>query len=209
MDFSNKKKGRMNFMSYMIVVKTKNSTIIAADSYSTYPNKELKDANYKKIHKLSKDLCIALNGINEVLKNGKLVDINTTFQNYFQEVTKENLADKVRLYATFLKSTCDKYYQDIRFFVIFKNVLYRVDVIHNQPISIEYLDENQEDYMTSGEDEYLMYGLLHIKPEDLKLSVFNLLDKCILSVEDVIHLDSIRNPEGYRTVGGKVQWMII
>lgn len=210
MELANKKKERMNYMSYMIVVKTKQNIIIASDSYSTYPNKELKDANYKKIHCIKdNELYIAMNGLNTVIKNGELVDINTTFMDFFQDINNSNVHQAVKDYAEFLKSSCDKFFMDIRFYVIYKKTMYRVDVVHNQPVFIEFLNENDEDFQTSGEDEYLMYGLLHLKRDDLNLGGKELLEKCIGSVKDVIHLDAIRNPEGRRIVGGKVQWLVL
>ena len=66
-------------MSYMVVIKNVNGIVMASDSYSTYPDRTLKDSNYKKIHCLIPNvLCVGITGINQVYVGKELVDINGT-----------------------------------------------------------------------------------------------------------------------------------
>ena len=87
LEMTNKKGYRRNFMSYMVVIKNVNGIVMASDSYSTYPDRTLKDSNYKKIHEIIPNiLCIGITGINQVYVGKELVDINGTLLEYFRAV---------------------------------------------------------------------------------------------------------------------------
>lgn len=70
-------------MSYMVVMKNKSGVILCSDSYNTYSNRELKDGNYQKIHRINDSLVIAGTGINQIYdNNNQLRDI----WNYIKEL---------------------------------------------------------------------------------------------------------------------------
>lgn len=207
---TNKKGDRRNFMSYMVVIKNVNGIVMASDSYSTYPDRTLKDSNYKKIHCLIPNvLCVGITGINQVYVGKELVDINGTLLEYFRAVSDKNIADIVKKYSEFLKITCDREYKDMRLMVAYKKTLYRVDIMHNNKPFIEFYKENELDIITSGEEEHIVSGLRDFTCSDMFSSLEEALKTCIQSVKNEILLEKNLYPKNQRAVGGKVQYVVI
>lgn len=210
LEMTNKKGDRRNFMSYMVVVKNVNGIVMASDSYSTYPDRTLKDSNYKKIHEIIPNiLSIGITGINQVYVGKELVDINGTLLEYFRDITDNNISEIVNKYSEFLKITCDRECKDIRMIVAYKKTLYKVDIIHHKDSFIEFYNENELDIITSGEEEHMIYGLSSFIRSDMFTSLNVVLEKCIQSVETEIRLEKNLYPQGCRAVGGKVQYAMI
>lgn len=210
LEMTNKKGDRRNFMSYMVVIKNVNGIVIASDSYSTYPDRTLKDSNYKKIHEIIPNvLCIGITGINQVYIGKELVDIHGTLLEYFRDITDNNIAETLHKYSEFLKITCDRECKDIRMMVAYKKTLYRVDIIHHKSLSVEFYNENELDIITSGEDEHMINGLKDFSREDMFVSLEKILEKAILSVKTEIKLENNLYPQDYRVVGGKIQYAVI
>lgn len=210
LEMTNKKGDRRNFMSYMVVIKNVNGIVMASDSYSTYPDRTLKDSNYKKIHEIIPNvLCIGITGIKQVYIGKELVDINGTLLEYFRDITDNSITETVNKYSKFLKITCDRECKDIRMIVAYKKTLYRVDIIHHKSLSIEFYNDNELDIITSGEEEHMINGLRGFIRSDMLTSLNKVLKKCIQSVETEIRLEKNLNPQGCRAVGGKVQYAVI
>lgn len=197
-------------MSYMVVMKLKNGVIFASDSYSTYPDKTLKDSCYKKIHCIQPNcLYVGITGMNMVFNNqSQLIDINNTLADFFLSAADDTITDKVNQFAQFLKISCDRLIQDIRIIIAYKKTLYKVDIIHEQNPVIEFYDENQEDIITSGEDIHAVNGILQFEKDDFNLSLNEALEKCIQSVEYEITVERMIRDKEHQIVGGKVQSII-
>lgn len=210
LEMTNKKGYRRNFMSYMVVIKNVNGIVMASDSYSTYPDRTLKDSNYKKIHEIIPNiLCIGITGINQVYVGKELVDINGTLLECFRGVSDNNIAEIVNKYSEFLKITCDRECKDIRMMVAYKKTLYRVDIVHHKIPSIEFYNDNELDIITSGEEEHMINGLNSFTRTDMFNSLDIVLEKGIQSVETEIKLEKNLYSQGYRAVGGKVQYVVM
>lgn len=210
LEMTNKKGDRRNFMSYMVVIKNVNGIVMASDSYSTYPDRTLKDSNYKKIHCLIPNvLCVGITGINQVYVGKELVDINGALLEYFRAVSDKNIADIVKKYSEFLKITCDRECKDMRLMVAYKKTLYRVDIIHHKIPSIEFYNDNELDIITSGEEEHMINGLNSFTRSDMFNSLDIVLEKGIQSVETEIKLEKNLYSQGYLAVGGKVQYAVM
>ena len=137
------------------------------------------------------------------------MDINGTLLEYFRDVSDNNIADIVKKYSEFLKITCDREYKDMRLMVAYKKTLYRVDIIHHKIPSIEFYNDNELDIITSGEEEHMINGLNSFTRSDMFNSLDIVLEKGIQSVETEIKLEKNLYSQGYRAVGGKVQYVVM
>ena len=137
------------------------------------------------------------------------MDINGALLEYFRAVSDKNIADIVKKYSEFLKITCDREYKDMRLMVAYKKTLYRVDIMHNNKPFIEFYKENELDIITSGEEEHTVSGLRDFTCSDMFNSLDIVLEKGVQSVETEIKLEKNLYSQGYRAVGGKVQYVVM
>lgn len=197
-------------MSYLIAVKGKYGTVITSDSYSTYLNRTLKDSDYKKIHEIISGKCyIGLTGMNEVLLNNQLVDINNTLSLFFTDITLDNIDTQIDLYNAFLKDSCDKYCMDISYVLAYENVLYDVNILNNDEIRKHRLPSYEYGILILGEREYKEWSLHNIDSKITQDNLPLLKLKCNDIVQQVINIENIQHPENQRVVGGDVQQIAI
>lgn len=198
-------------MSYLIVVKGKYGTVITSDSYSTFNNRTLKDDNYKKITEIiidekERNLCyIGITGLNTVLFNNQLVDINDIVLNFFIGINDKNIEGKVDEFNLFLKDSCDKYCVDISYVLAYKNILYDVTILNNSTIIKNFIPFYQYGVVVLGEKEYKEWSSKTIDENIINYPIDCIENECKNILHKVIKLENDKYPFNQRVVGGNIQ----
>lgn len=205
---------RRNYMSFMIALKTKNGVIIASDSYSTYPNRYLKDGNYKKIHCMKEnELYIGIVGLNQIINqdnNNQIDDINNILPHFFSHISSfEELQLQINQFAYYVKPTCDNECQDISCVFIYKKMMISLDVLHEKGYYIKIWNDDESDILLMGEEYHKIIARSQFHQSDLNSPLEKILNKCIQSVENAINEEASLFEENKRVVGGPIQYMIL
>lgn len=206
--YIDKKQERRNIMSYMITYMTKEGIVIASDSYSCYGDRTLKDSNYKKIHQIG-DVVIASTGLNGFIdeKTGKVIDINDTYESFFKNF--DSIEEQINQYIAYIKRFCDRYVQDIRLIIVYKDTLYVIDIIHSKTTAITVKRKGDVDIFCSGDELIAVNGLMQFRNTEINVSLKEAQKRCIESVKYAIMTENALHIEGQRTIGGKVQYLVI
>lgn len=195
-------------MSYMITYMTKEGVVIASDSYSCYGDRTLKDANYQKIHQIG-DVVIASTGLNGFIDEDtqKVIDINETYERYFRDF--DSIEKQIQAYVKYIKRFCDRYVQDVRLIIVYREVLYVVDIIHSQKTNVTIKKKGEIDIFCSGDDLVAVNGLMQFRNTSIDVGLYEAKSRAIESVKYAIMTENALHIEGQRTIGGDVQYIVV
>lgn len=205
------KKERMRSMSLLIVVKTLNCIVFTSDSFSTYENRTLKDANYKKIHIFGENSgLLGITGLNVVYNDeNNVVDINDIIDIYFGKIENFDIMDKIQEFNMFLKRSCDRFCKDISYVLAYHNFVYDISILNNQGIYIDIIPFYETNILVQGDEELKVWTANQFELSILENNSSYIIQYSKNIMEKAIALENLKNPEGQRTIGGKIQQEII
>lgn len=202
---------RRNYMSYMIVIKGSEGTVIASDSYSCYYTRKLKDAHYKKIHEMIPEhFVIGVTGLNVLYdENDNYLDINVLLNSIFANCKIYELENKIEQFANIVQTSCDNFGVDASIVYIYDNEMFLTDIIHQLGHQTHYWKSNVYDILFMGEDYHAKYARNDFEKKDMFLLWNHTIDKCIKSVQKQIQFENEHFPEGQRIVGEDIQYAFV
>lgn len=200
-------KRRQNNMSYMVTVKGQRGIVIASDSYSTYYTRKLKDDNYTKIHEIiPHQFYIGATGLNVLYdRDNSYIDIQKIIHQFFDNITREQLKDKIQEFADYLQDSCDCFGVDASCIYIYNQEMYVTDIIHQLGNHTNYWSQNEFDIIFMGEDYAKSIGRKHFTQRDMFSSLDEIEKKCQNSIKTLIKFENEHFEEGQRAIGGNVQ----
>lgn len=84
-----------------------------------------------------------------------------------------------------------------------------VDVLHARGYYINYIRPDELDIIFLGEDEHKYHAREYFEYNDMFMELKDALKKCMDSVKVEIEYENQLYDEGYRVVGGNVQYIAI